>query len=194
MSTLLGLGLVHTGVGSGRIPHVSAGAQRLEGLKCSSSPTSGTRDPLVRGDFALTCVQSLWWRPSDASARAVAWPPRWPIQVCGVAGSGSWLAGPPPTEGWVYAVPRSGSVGLVVGGQHQFMVLGCGHKMTSPTLARNSFWRAPLRGHGSRLCSVCPAKVGVDTVRSARFRSKVLSKPMSERRIEPHSDHAWFPP
>ena len=61
-------------------------------------------------------------------------------------------------------VPRPGSVGLVVGGQHQFMVRGCGHNMTSPTLVRDSSWRAPLRRHGSRLCSVCPAKVGVDTV------------------------------
>ena len=38
----LGLGLGRTGVGSGRIPRVSAGAQCLQGLECSSSPTLGT--------------------------------------------------------------------------------------------------------------------------------------------------------
>jgi hypothetical protein len=40
-----GFGLGRTSVGSGRIPHVSAGAQCLQGLECSSSPTSGTCFP-----------------------------------------------------------------------------------------------------------------------------------------------------
>ena len=38
----LGFGSGRTWVGSGRIPHVSAGGQCLQGLECSSSPTSGT--------------------------------------------------------------------------------------------------------------------------------------------------------
>ncbi len=46
-------------------------------------PPRAQQIPSSEGIFALTCVQSLWWRPSDASARALAWPPRWPIQVCG---------------------------------------------------------------------------------------------------------------
>ena len=51
----LGLGLGRAPVGSGRIPYVSAGVQCSQGLECSSSPTSGTAFPLVRGVFALTC-------------------------------------------------------------------------------------------------------------------------------------------
>ena len=47
----LGVGLALAGVGSGRIPHVSVRAQCLRGLECSSSPTSGTEFPLVRGGF-----------------------------------------------------------------------------------------------------------------------------------------------
>ncbi|CAH0139561.1 hypothetical protein SRABI26_00439 [Arthrobacter sp. Bi26] len=38
----LGCGSSRTGAGLARIPHVSAGAQCLQGLECSSSPTSGT--------------------------------------------------------------------------------------------------------------------------------------------------------
>jgi hypothetical protein len=45
----------NTWVGSGRIPHVFARSQCFQGLECSSSPTSGTAYPLVRGVFALTC-------------------------------------------------------------------------------------------------------------------------------------------
>ena len=60
----------------------------------------------------------------------MAWPPRWPIQVCGVAGSGPWLVGPPRAVYWVNAVPRSGSVGLGVRVQHQFMVRSNGYYMT----------------------------------------------------------------
>ena len=67
-------------------------------LEPGSSPTSGTTFSLVRGDYALTCVQTcrrIVWR---VGWRAVAWPPRWHIQVCGVAGSGPWLMGPPPAS------------------------------------------------------------------------------------------------
>jgi hypothetical protein len=72
----LGSGLGRTTTGLGRIVHVLGTSQCLRGRECSSSPTSGTAYPLVRGVFALTCVQSLRLRPSDASARAVVWPPR----------------------------------------------------------------------------------------------------------------------
>jgi hypothetical protein len=44
-----GFGLGRTLVGSGRIPHVSAGGQCLQGLECSSSPTSGTCFPSSEG-------------------------------------------------------------------------------------------------------------------------------------------------
>jgi NAD/NADP transhydrogenase alpha subunit len=42
MSTHRGFGLGHTSIGSGGIPHVSGTSQCLQGLECSSSPTSGT--------------------------------------------------------------------------------------------------------------------------------------------------------
>ena len=120
-------------------------SQCLQGLECSSSPTSGTAYPLVRGVFALTCDKACGGVPLTLGSRAVAWPPRWPIQVCGVAGSGALASGPSACCGLGYAVPRSGSVGLVGGGQHLFMVRGCGHNMTSPTFIRNF-----LRGSSGR--------------------------------------------
>jgi hypothetical protein len=46
-------GLGRTSVGSGRIPHVSAGVQCLRGRECGSSPTSGTVFPQVNGLFLL---------------------------------------------------------------------------------------------------------------------------------------------
>jgi len=49
----LAFGLGRTAAGSGRIPYVSAGVQCLQGLECSSSPTSGTAFPLVRGGFCF---------------------------------------------------------------------------------------------------------------------------------------------
>ena len=54
------------GVGSGRIPHVSGGAQCLQGLECSSSPTSGTAFPLVRGGFCFNVCTLTLVGPSDA--------------------------------------------------------------------------------------------------------------------------------
>jgi hypothetical protein len=89
---------------------------------------------LVRGDFALTCVQILRWRPSDARfagcglAAAVAYSGVW------VAGSGSWLVGPPPAVYWGMRVPLSGAVGLAQRVQHLFMVRSYGYYMTSKTL------------------------------------------------------------
>jgi hypothetical protein len=99
----LGGGSGRTSAGLARIGYVFRSSQSLQGLECGSSPTSGTRDQLVRGDFALTCVQSLWWRPSDAGARAVAWTPAVACSGVWVAGSGSWLVGPPPALYWGYA-------------------------------------------------------------------------------------------
>jgi hypothetical protein len=50
-----GAGLVHTGVGSGRNPHVSAGSLCLRRRECSSSPTSGTVFPQAEA-FCLSTV------------------------------------------------------------------------------------------------------------------------------------------
>jgi hypothetical protein len=44
-----------TGTGLAWIGDVFGISQRLQGLECSSSPTSGTASPLVRGVFALMC-------------------------------------------------------------------------------------------------------------------------------------------
>ena len=50
-----GFGLGRTSVVSGRIRHVSGGAQCLQRLECGSSPTSGTCFPSSEGVFALMC-------------------------------------------------------------------------------------------------------------------------------------------
>jgi hypothetical protein len=49
---------------------------------------------------------------------------------------------------WVRVVPRSGSVGLVWGGQHLFMALRCGNDMTKPLWCGTVSER--LVGRGSR--------------------------------------------
>jgi hypothetical protein len=46
-------------------------------------PPRAQQVPSSEGIFALTCVQNLWWRPSDADARALALPPRWPVKLGG---------------------------------------------------------------------------------------------------------------
>jgi hypothetical protein len=51
---------------------------------------------LVRGDFALTCVQTLRWRASDANSAGFGLAAAGPMQVCGVVGSSPWLVGLPP--------------------------------------------------------------------------------------------------
>jgi hypothetical protein len=76
----LGSGLVRTSAGLGRIGYVSGGVQCLQGLECSSSPTSGTAFPL--GVFALTCVHWPSAGPSD-SGRGLCLAPRWPVKLCG---------------------------------------------------------------------------------------------------------------
>jgi hypothetical protein len=81
-------------VGSGRIPHVSAGAQCSQGGEFSSSPTSGTTFSLVRGDFASTCVQSWWSRRSAGWCAGCGLAAAMAYSLVWVAGSGSWLVGP----------------------------------------------------------------------------------------------------
>lgn len=49
----LAIGLGRNGAELARIPRVFASFQCLQGLEASSSPTSGTAYPLVRGVFAL---------------------------------------------------------------------------------------------------------------------------------------------
>jgi hypothetical protein len=88
------------------------------------------------------------------------------VAYSGVWGGGfkTWLVSLPPAVGWVYAVPRSGSLGLVGGGQHLFMVRGGGYSMTSPILVRKFLGRLLPSRQGSFGFSVCPAKRGVDSV------------------------------
>lgn len=58
-----------------------------------------------------------------------------PVQVCRVAGSSPWPVGLPPAVVGLYGSSFR-SFGLVVGGQHLFMVPGDGYDMTTPTLVR----------------------------------------------------------
>ncbi len=79
-----------------------------------------------------------------------------------VQGPGWWA--PPLALWWCCTVPRSGFVGLVVDGQHRFMVQGSGYSMMKPTLARRFLWTAIPGGKGVLWLSGCPAKGGVDSV------------------------------
>jgi hypothetical protein len=98
-------GLGRTSVGSGRIPHVSAGAQCLQGLECSSSPTSGTVFPQVRGFLVFLRVDTVHALASDLMFRVCGVPGR-PIWLCGGAadygGPGTALWGP----FWVFILVR----------------------------------------------------------------------------------------
>ena len=87
-----GFGLGRRSAGLGRIRYVFWSSLCLQGLECGSSPTSGTVDPLVRGVFPLPCVQSLWWRPPDASGAGCG-------LAAAVAYSGVWVAGSVPLAG-----------------------------------------------------------------------------------------------
>ncbi len=69
----LGFGLVRTSAGLGRIPHVWAGVQCLQGLEPGSSPTSGTVFPQVRGHIEFCRVHIVHTLASDLMFR-----------VCGV--------------------------------------------------------------------------------------------------------------
>jgi hypothetical protein len=92
----LGLGSGNTVLGLLRIPHVSGSSQYFQGQECSSSPTSGTVFSLVRGEFALTCVQNLIRVALTGWAAGCSLAAAGPVQVCGVAGSSLWLVGLPP--------------------------------------------------------------------------------------------------
>ena len=85
----LAAGLGRTSAGLGRTRHVFGSSLYFRGLECSSSPTSGTADPLLRGVFALTRVQPVYKVSPDAGPGlcgvAVA------CLVVWVAGQVSWL-------------------------------------------------------------------------------------------------------
>ena len=148
------------GAGSARIAYVFGNSQCCQGPECSSSPTSGTTYSLVRGDFALTCVQSLrsrrltGWVAGCGLTAAVACSGVW------VAGSSPWLVGPPPAV-----------VGLC-GSSFRFCRVG----RVWPTLVhgspirkqhdrdRTSPRRMPIGSCHGATRAFCPAKEGVDSV------------------------------
>ena len=116
------------------------------------------------GLFALTCGHGLWWRPSDARCAGFG-------LAAAVAYSGVWGGGFKTLAGGSSACCRAVTcflvpvlVGVGRGGQHLFIVLGCGHNMTSLTLVRNYSRRVSLGHHGEPQVPVCPTKGGVDTV------------------------------
>jgi hypothetical protein len=80
-----GLGLGRTSVELARIAYVFWSSQRLQGLECGSSPTSGTADPLARGDFCF----NVWTRVplTQVQVFVASW---WSVQVCGCR-EVSWL-------------------------------------------------------------------------------------------------------
>ena len=55
----LGFGLGRTSAEPARIAYVFWSSQCLQGLECGSSPTSGTADPLVEGDFCFNVCTKL---------------------------------------------------------------------------------------------------------------------------------------
>jgi hypothetical protein len=118
----LRLELPRTVLGLLRLPHVFTRSQCFQGQECNSSPTSGTAYPLVRGVFALTCVQSLRWRPSESGFVAVASPPRGLFKCVG--GGFSALAG-----------------GLSA-------CCGCLSHFLLSILSGRSAWPAPIHGSG----------------------------------------------
>jgi hypothetical protein len=111
----LGFGSGRTGAGLGRIAEVFGGVADIQGVELGSSPTSGTHSPSSEGVLLLMCVQSLWWRPSDAGfagcglAAAVAYSGVWD------GGFKSLASGPSTLLWWGFVVPRSGSVGWAGG-------------------------------------------------------------------------------
>jgi hypothetical protein len=127
------LGPRRTALEPGRFPHVSAASSCFQGWNAVRVPPR-TAYPLVRV-FALTCVQSLCWRPSDADAWAVAWPPRWPVQVCGVR-SMPWLMGPPPAVSELSRNLVPVLSGGPRGGPQLFMDRESGDNMTAASLIR----------------------------------------------------------
>lgn len=158
----LGLGSGGTALGLLRIPHVFGGSQCLQGRECSSSPTSGKTFSLVRGFFALTCVQSLCGGVSDARGAGFGLAAAEPMQVCGVAGSVSWLVGTPPAGLRLYA----SSFGLCRVGRVASPFHGPGererHNRGDSYTGRSG--NRPLWQFGNACARLCPAKVSVDSV------------------------------
>lgn len=147
-----------------RIPHVFAGSQCLQGLECGSSPTSGTTSSLVRGDFALTCVQSLW------SRRLTGWFAGWllaaaePMRVCGGTGSRPWLMGLPPAASFGYAGSSFRFCRVGPGWPTPLHGAGLRVRHDVAALTGRPSWQAAFgRLIGSKY-RVCPAKKGADTV------------------------------
>jgi hypothetical protein len=81
-------------------------------------------------------------------------------EVMGVAGSGSWLVGPPPAGIWGMCRPIWLFRWPVVG-PHSFMAKCCGDDMTKPnSLRRSSADSCFLRPGRVRSSRICPAKGG----------------------------------
>jgi len=68
----LGFGSGRTGVGPGRIPHVSGGVQCLQGQERGSSPTSGTCFPCSGACGPLSVYKSPLWAPAGGPFLLVA--------------------------------------------------------------------------------------------------------------------------
>jgi hypothetical protein len=85
-----GFGPGRTGVGSGRIPYVSGGSQCLQGLECSSSPTSGTCFPSSEACGPLSVDRSPFMGPFGGPF--CWWPLLWPGASRARGGRRSWFA------------------------------------------------------------------------------------------------------
>ena len=130
-----GFGLGRTSAGLARIRYVVGNSLCLQALECGSSPTSGTADPLVGGDFCfnvctklcggvpLTLVLGLW------PGRRVAY------SRLGVGGFKSLASGPSACCVLGLCVPPS----LVVAAwlaAYLFMVRACLDDMTWATFSK----------------------------------------------------------
>jgi hypothetical protein len=120
--------------------------------------------------FCFDVLTKLVVASSDGLGRGLGPDRRGGLFRCVGSGLKTLASGPSGCCDWGYAVPRSGSFGLVVGGQHLFMVLGGVHDMTLPDSL--CFYLGKLL---LDVCSVvggrvCLAKRGVDTVNDYAIR------------------------
>ncbi|MGF6832432.1 hypothetical protein QF015_000581 [Paenarthrobacter sp. TE4293] len=99
----LSLGLGRTSVGLSRIAYVFWSSQCSQGLECSSSPTSGTAYPLVRGGFCFNVCTFHGQVPLTLAAEC-AWRRRSPVWLWG---SGFKVVAGEPSAGSVLGVMRS---------------------------------------------------------------------------------------